>query len=86
MSDSEFGIRFKHQYRKDVIAKDGHRGIMVLSKKINAEHGDVLKKYLSTKKLCEKLWSKLPKEIQDITEVQESWPETLLNEFFPLPK
>ena len=42
----------------------------------------VFKKYFSTKKPCEKLWAKLPKEIQDITEVQESFPETLLNEFF----
>jgi len=86
MSDSEFGISFKHQYRKDVIAKDGHRGIMVLSKKINAEHDDVLNRYFSTKKSCEKVWSKLPKEIQDITQICESFPETLLNEFFPLPK
>ena len=82
MSDSEFGISFKHPYRKDVIAKEGRRAVSLLYDKINAEHGDVLKKYFSTKKRCEKLWSKLPKEIQDITEVRESWPETLLNQFF----
>ena len=86
MSDSHFSIGIKHSYSKELRTKEGRRAVSLLHNKINAEHGDVLKKYFSTKKPCEKRWSKLPKEIQDITEVQESWPETLLTEFFPLPK
>ena len=82
MSDSEFSIGLKFGYRKELRAKEGRRAVSLLYDKINAEHGDVLKKYFSTKKPCEKAWSKLPKEIQDITEVQESFPETMLNEFF----
>lgn len=82
MSDSEFSIGLKFGYSKELRAKEGRRAVSLLYDKINAEHGDVLKKYFSAKKPCEKLWSKLPKEIQDITEVQESHPETLLNEYF----
>ena len=82
MSDSEFSIGLKFGYSKELRAKEGRRAVSLLYDKINAEHGDVLKREFSTKKPCEKLWSKLPKEIQDITEVQESFPETLLNEFF----
>ena len=82
MSDSEFSIGLKFEYSKELRAKEGRRAVSLLNDKINAEHGDVLKKYFSTKKPCEKLWSKLPKEIQDITEVQESHPMTELNEFF----
>jgi hypothetical protein len=86
MSDSEFGIHVRYKYSKELRAKEGRRAVSLLHKKINAEHDDVLNRYFSTKKSCEKVWSKLPKEIQDITHICESFPETLLNEFFPLPK
>ena len=82
MSDSEFCIGLKFEYSKELRAKEGRRAVSLLNDKINAEHGDVLKREFSSKKPCEKLWSKLPKEIQDITEVQEFTRETLLNEFF----
>ena len=82
MSDSHFSIDIKHKFRAELVAKEGRRAAALLKNKINAEHGGALKKYFSTKQPCEKLWSKLPKEIQSITEVQESWPETMLNSFF----
>ena len=81
MSDSEFSIGLKFSLKK-LRTKEGRRAVSLLNDKINAEHGDVLKREFSSKKPCEKLWSKLPKEIQDITEVQEFTRETLLNEFF----
>ena len=83
MSDYQFSINLKWSYVKEKRKKEGHnRNTTLLRDKINAEHDDVLKKYFSTEKPCKKLWSKLPKEIQDITEVQEFFRETLLNEFF----
>ena len=91
MSDSQFSVGIKHGYSKELRTTkgryprgttEGRRAVSLLHNKINAEHDDVLKRRFSTKKPCEKLWSKLPKEIQEITEVQESFPMTELNEFF----
>ena len=82
MRGSRFWISLKNEYRKDLQAKDGHRGIKVVYDKLNAEHDDVLKREFATRKLCEKAFSKLPKEVQDITCIVEGFYETLLNEFF----
>ena len=82
MSDSYFGIRVKTKYSQELRAKEGRRAVSLLYDKVNAEHGDVLKREFSTKKPCEKLWSKLPKEIQDITYVAKYHPMTELNEYF----
>ena len=82
MRDSHFEISLKNEYRKDLQAKDGHRGIKVVYDKLNAEHDDVFKMEFATRKSCEKAFSKLPKEVQDITCIVEGFYETLLNEFF----
>jgi len=82
MSDSHFGISLKHQYRKDLQAKDGHRGTKVAHDKLNAEHDDVLKREFAIRKSCEKVFSKLPKEVQDIAYVAEYFPLPELNKFF----
>ena len=82
MRDSHFEISLKNEYRKDLQAKDGHRGTKVVYDKLNAEHDDVLKREFATRKLCEKAFSKLPKEVQDITCIVEGFPLTELNKFF----
>ena len=82
MNGEEFGIHMRYKYSKELRAKEGHRAVSLLHKKINAEHDNVLDRYFSTKKSCEKVWSKLPKEIQGITQICKSFRETLLNEFF----
>ena len=81
-TESHFWIHLKHQYTKDLQAKGGHRGVKVVSDKLNAEHDDVLKREFVTRKLCEKAFSKLPKEVQDITYIAEGFPLTELNKFF----
>jgi len=82
MRDSHFRISLKIQYREDLRAKDGHRGIKVVYDKLNTEHDDVLNREFATRKPCEKVFSKLPKEVQDITLIAEYFPLPELNKFF----
>lgn len=65
MRDSHFGISLRVGWEDlPVLRKLTHD-------KLNAEHDDVLKREFATRKPCEKVFSKLPKEVQDITYIAE---------------